>query len=481
MNKFIVIGLISLILLFAGCVDPFNPPKPEQKTGNLLLSITDKEVEGLEKLDVTISSIEVHRISTENQETNENQNSDLNSDENSGNGNETEQETEQNASWIVFSSEEKTFDLMALKSSEGLKALLGEKQLDAGKYTQIRLAVKEVKATINGETFDVEVPSDKIKLVRNFSIEAGKTTELVIDFSPESVIKTGNTYKLKPVIKILAEKEFNERRIEKPGEKEIDFSLIEQGTQSGVTEKGFEVANSPEELIQIYTKIYLNQSPVPELPIIDFESKTVIAVFLGEKFNPKYSLNISKVMLSGKQLTIFAQEIYTEPDEGTAITQITVQPFAVISVEKTDKVNVVWNQKSDGKQNFCEQASDCGCGVDTESRECFFGNKEFVDETQQCPDFCSGIGGNLAIKCIEKKCVQVSFMKLSKEQAREIALESECIQEGQLKENTTYNENSKTWWIDLNVKKQGCNPACVVSEETGTAEINWRCTGLIPE
>ena len=43
-----------------------------------------------------------------------------------------------------------------------------------------------------------------------------------------------------------------------------------------------------------------------------------------------------------------------------------------------------------------------------------------------------------------------------------------------------YNNNSKTWWYDanLNATKEGCNPACVVSEETKTAEINWRCTGL---
>ena len=43
-----------------------------------------------------------------------------------------------------------------------------------------------------------------------------------------------------------------------------------------------------------------------------------------------------------------------------------------------------------------------------------------------------------------------------------------------------YNENSKTWWFDanLNATQAGCNPACVVSEDTGQAEINWRCTGL---
>ena len=42
-------------------------------------------------------------------------------------------------------------------------------------------------------------------------------------------------------------------------------------------------------------------------------------------------------------------------------------------------------------------------------------------------------------------------------------------------------KNSKTWWIDLNAEKEGCNPACVVFEESKRAEINWRCTGLLTE
>ncbi|MFZ5365294.1 MAG: hypothetical protein ACOZBH_03845 [Patescibacteria group bacterium] len=70
---------------------------------------------------------------------------------------------------------------------------------------------------------------------------------------------------------------------------------------------------------------------------------------------------------------------------------------------------------------------------------------------------------------------------LTEPEARAIA-EKTCIKGGESLEPGYYNENTKTWWFDanLNVSKEGCNPACVVSEETKTAEINWRCTGLIP-
>lgn len=70
---------------------------------------------------------------------------------------------------------------------------------------------------------------------------------------------------------------------------------------------------------------------------------------------------------------------------------------------------------------------------------------------------------------------------LSESEARAIA-EKTCIKGGESLSSGSYNENSKTWWFDanLNATQQGCNPACVVSEDTKSAEINPRCTGLIP-
>ncbi len=69
----------------------------------------------------------------------------------------------------------------------------------------------------------------------------------------------------------------------------------------------------------------------------------------------------------------------------------------------------------------------------------------------------------------------------SESDARAIA-EKSCVKGGEALSAGTYNENSKTWWFDanLNATKPGCNPACVVFEETKTTEINWRCTGAVP-
>ena len=74
---------------------------------------------------------------------------------------------------------------------------------------------------------------------------------------------------------------------------------------------------------------------------------------------------------------------------------------------------------------------------------------------------------------------QNTGVQLSYDEAVEIARGSECGRQGQLKSTYFCNETTGTWWIDLNIDKPGCSPACVVDVNKRMAEINWRCTGLL--
>lgn len=80
----------------------------------------------------------------------------------------------------------------------------------------------------------------------------------------------------------------------------------------------------------------------------------------------------------------------------------------------------------------------------------------------------------------EESCVDTDTgesMTLS--EARGIAQRSECVKEGSLKETYFCNQSTGTWWLDLDIQKESCAPACVVDVSTKKAEINWRCTGAI--
>ena len=61
---------------------------------------------------------------------------------------------------------------------------------------------------------------------------------------------------------------------------------------------------------------------------------------------------------------------------------------------------------------YCKTDSDCICdGKDSIHGTCFVGNIEFynkyVNKTESCPDFCTGIAGNLQTKCINNICSTV--------------------------------------------------------------------------
>ncbi len=64
-------------------------------------------------------------------------------------------------------------------------------------------------------------------------------------------------------------------------------------------------------------------------------------------------------------------------------------------------------------EKFCSVDSDCACGIHIKTGACFYGNKNFVDTTKQCPDFCTGIASNFEIKCIDGECKHKQINKLS--------------------------------------------------------------------
>ncbi len=62
------------------------------------------------------------------------------------------------------------------------------------------------------------------------------------------------------------------------------------------------------------------------------------------------------------------------------------------------------NLPSEVSRFFCQTDDDCACGVDKETGKCAFGNKNFIDTSRECPDFCTGIAGNIRIKCVNNLC-----------------------------------------------------------------------------
>ena len=126
------------------------------------------------------------------------------------------------------------------------------------------------------------------------------------------------------------------------------------------------------------------------------------------------------------------------------------------------------------------QTGDCNCG-------CYHKDNLPTSPGGEC--FCLA---PIACRCVEGQCEDIFEQEappeepledicdgMALEEAKAFAIESECGD--RLKETYFCNSDTKTWWIDLDIEKAGCFPACVIHTETGEAEINWRCTGLISQ
>jgi len=118
-----------------------------------------------------------------------------------------------------------------------------------------------------------------------------------------------------------------------------------------------------------------------------------------------------------------------------------------------------------------------GCGVQKTSR--------VIDNFEKCI-----ATGNMLLETYPPQCRMpegTTFTEdhcrsgeyvLTISDAKKLAERGECGAE--FKETYVCNNVTGTYWIDLDIKKKGCNPACVVDIETREVEINWRCTGANP-
>jgi anti-sigma-K factor RskA len=179
---------VALVLIIALIVVPAIT-RPSRAAGTLQVRVTDAKNEPVvSAINVTFDNITVHRAG----------------------------EGDEDGEWVVVAKDlNKTVDLLQLS---GMGELLGERDIEAGEYTQIRVGVVkvEVEFTVNGVTETEEVmlepaedavlPSGELKFIRNFEIKADDTTVIIIDFdvsADKSVVSTGSgKWIFKPTIRL---------------------------------------------------------------------------------------------------------------------------------------------------------------------------------------------------------------------------------------------------------------------------------------
>jgi len=176
-RKSLVLGMVLLsmvAMLLGACAGP-----TAAKQGTMQVYVTDAPPKGVTAIEIKASNIEAHMAGAAEDQ------------------------------WVSLVKDPPVFDLV---KATGVNVLLGTANVSAGKYTQVRLDITDVTVTVNGTQVKATVPSDKLRLVGEITIEEGKDTPISLDFDAEKsiVIAGQDSVSLKPVVKLV---------VAKPGEK----------------------------------------------------------------------------------------------------------------------------------------------------------------------------------------------------------------------------------------------------------------------
>jgi hypothetical protein len=171
----LIIGLSLLMIILTGCETNSTGVESDQM-GTLTIYLTDAPA-AYDSVNITFSEVSAH-IDSE---------------------------------WVVIQGEPVTVDL--LEWTNGKSMVLGSADVPAGKYTQIRIKIDDAEIGVNDQVYSLDVPSDAqtgLKLGPQFTINAGSTYELIVDFDAcRSVVTTGSEknptgYKLKPRLRVMS-------------------------------------------------------------------------------------------------------------------------------------------------------------------------------------------------------------------------------------------------------------------------------------
>lgn len=198
----VIAGLMSIVATGGG-----GTAGIAEGIGTLSLGLTDAATDDYKAVYVTIKEVSVHTSVDE---------------ENAGdNGDNGENGGDETGSWKVIAEPNKTYNLLELVNSVVENLGLGE--LQAGHYTQMRLllgSTADDELNILGEAHpypnyvvsnldeyqELKIPSGYqtgIKLVHEFDVQPGVTTELILDFdASKSIVTKNNGLLLKPTIKV---------------------------------------------------------------------------------------------------------------------------------------------------------------------------------------------------------------------------------------------------------------------------------------
>lgn len=214
-RKFLAVGGALATTLVAGC----SSGDTTEPTGTFRLYISDQPVaiDEFDSLDVTIDGARIFRGEGDAEETETTTNETAVTETTTTETETTTTETTTNETatttteptdtttqgtaaqegFVDVDIDDETIDLTTVTGTKAVNVFEGG--VPAGSYSSIELSVSEVDGVVDGESVDVKLPSERLRIVKPFEVRQDEPVEFVFDIT---VVKKGQSggYNLLPVI-----------------------------------------------------------------------------------------------------------------------------------------------------------------------------------------------------------------------------------------------------------------------------------------
>ena len=111
---------------------------------------------------------------------------------------------------------------------------------------------------------------------------------------------------------------------------EVPFEVIDSGGGYNYESRDNFIITNSTFWENLWLFLYSGHSHPPEVPIVNFTSEILIAVFQGERGSSGYSTNITRIVMTIVYYVVYVDEIH--PGENCGILTVMTYPYQIVKI-----------------------------------------------------------------------------------------------------------------------------------------------------
>ncbi|HID50012.1 MAG TPA: protease complex subunit PrcB family protein [Chromatiales bacterium] len=111
----------------------------------------------------------------------------------------------------------------------------------------------------------------------------------------------------------------------------VPFTTLARGSYCEVTRPAAHVIRNHAELETFWDMLGPDKQKVPD---IDFNARTILAIFMGEQASGGYAIRIDRIVQTPEEVIVEVRK--TTPAKGSAVSMALTRPYILVSIPRTE-------------------------------------------------------------------------------------------------------------------------------------------------